>query len=122
MMTSESQLYRRTLIGIRITPFTVPKLFKIAGWNVFDAGHVDTLPPEERQRNLNYQIQRGDTEKILVRLYLDDSKTKIRKLKFHYVSRYTDYELAYFVTMALTKKLRNKIQLTEDTDISRHEF
>ena len=101
----ESTLLRKSLLGIRVTPFTCSPLFQINDWSVFDAGKVDILPIEERNRNLNYQIQRGEKEKILVRMFLTPDKSTILKTNYYYILSNSDTEQTFYMVHALINRI-----------------
>ena len=101
----ESALMRKSLLGIRVTPFDEAPVFKLNEWQIFNAGRVMILAPEDQVRNENYQIERGEREKILVRIFLSTDKTTIERTKFYYLIKNTDEEIALFLTLALLKKL-----------------
>lgn len=117
---SETSLLRKSLMGIRVTPFTCKPLFRINNWKVYDCGKVDLLPTEERNRNINYQIQRGDVEKILVRIFLSTDKTKILKTNYYFILTNTDIEHALYLTLWLQNKIG--IPLSNDHQLNRYGF
>jgi hypothetical protein len=114
------KLLRKTLLGIRISPFDQPPILKINNWKVYDAGKVDSLPPEERKLNFNYQIERGDSEKILIRIYLDSEGRKINKIKYYYIT--CDSELAYYLMMEFIKRLQPKYSLSKNHKVFEFPF
>lgn len=98
----ESQI-RGSLLGFRIKPFLSPPIFQLKNnWNVFDAGKLSILPPDDRRLNDNYQIER-EKEKILVRTFLKNNE--IVKVKYFYIKKNTDDEIAFLITMALLMRL-----------------
>ena len=116
----ESTLLRKSLLGIRVTPFTSKPLYKINNWKVYDVGYVEILPPEERHRNLNFQIQRGSLEKILVRIFLSPNKTTILKTNYYFILNNSDSELTRYVVLSLIKRIG--IQLCSDHQLNSFEF
>ena len=117
---NDSSLLRKSLLGIRITPFTSKPVFKINNWKVYDCGKVDLLPAEERNRNINFQIQRGDVEKILVRFFLSPDKTIILKTNYYFILTKTDTENALFLTLWLQNRIG--IPLSKDHQLNRYGF
>jgi hypothetical protein len=115
-----STLLRKSLLGIRVTPFTSPPLFRIANWEVYDAGKVDILPIEERNRNLNYQIQRGEKEKILVRMFLAPDKNTILKTNYYYILSNSDSEQSFYLVHALINRIG--IPLSDDHQLNCFDF
>lgn len=105
----ESSLLRKSLLGIRVTPFTTPPLFQILDWNVFDAGVVQLLPPDDRMRNKNFQIERGENEKILVRMFLSSDKSTIERTKYFYLLKNSDEECTLYIVLALLARVQYKI-------------
>lgn len=101
----ESVLLRKSLLGFRISPFDTPPLFRISDWEVFDAGKISLLPPDVRARNLNYQIQRNDKEKILVRIFLTPDKTTILKTNYYIILKNTDEEQSLYLVRSLQQQL-----------------
>ncbi len=96
---------RKALIGIRVKPFTEGPILEINDWKIYDAGRVTLLPPEDRLLNENYQIERGENEKILVRIFLSHDRATIEKTKYYYLIKNTDEESALFLSLALLKRL-----------------
>jgi hypothetical protein len=105
----ETSLLRKSLLGIRVTPFTTPPLFRIYNWNIYDAGTVQLLPPENRARNKNYQLERGENEKILVRIFLSDDKLTVERTKYFFLVKNTDEEISLYMVLGLLSKIDFKI-------------
>jgi hypothetical protein len=120
-MEGDSKLLKKIFFGIQVTPFDVEPLYKFTNnWLVFDAGKSTTLPPEERNNNENFQIQRDKKEKILVRVYL--SSGVIVRVKYYYIKRHTDCELSYLLTKGLISRLRDRFPAKEDYEMIRYAF
>jgi hypothetical protein len=107
-------LLRKSLLSIQVTPFGEEPLFKICDWNVFNAGAVQVIPPEDRARNKNYQIQRGENEKILVRIFLSTNKKIIEKTKIYFLRSNSDEELTLYISLALLAKLPYEISANHE--------
>lgn len=116
---SESTLLRKSIIGIRAIPFTTNPVFKINNWNVFYLGDVNLLPPEQRKLNLNYQIERNDNEKILVRIYLNTNKSQIIKTNTYNLNK-MDSESVLYLAWALIQRIG--IPISQDHKLTRIEF
>ena len=105
----ESALMRKSLLGIRVTPFEEEPVLNINEWKIFNAGRVMILAPEDQIKNENYQIERGACERILVRIFLANDKRTIERTKFYYLTKNTDDEIALFLTLALLNRLTYNI-------------
>jgi hypothetical protein len=105
----ESSLLRKSLLSIRSTPFTTPPLFRIHNWNVYDAGSVQLLPAEDRARNKNYQIEKSENEKILVRMFLSSDKSTVERTKYFYLLKNSDEECTLYIVLALLARVQYKI-------------
>jgi hypothetical protein len=117
---NESSLLRRCLLGIRVSPFREESIFDLqGGWKIFNAGKIDILSPEERKLNENFQIERSG-ERVLVRIFLKDEK--IDRVKYYFLIKYTDEELAFLITRALLIKLADKYPLSINHTISKYGF
>jgi hypothetical protein len=117
---SETTLLRKSILGIRVIPFTCEPLFKINNWNVFDAGRVNLLPPEERNLNINYQVERGAIEKILIRIFLTPDKSAIRKANYYFILNNTDSEQTHYLALSVVKRMR--IPMSHNFQLNRFGF
>lgn len=115
----ETTILRKSLVGIRVTPFTTLPEFQINDWNVFNAGEVNLLPPVERKLNLNFQIERSDDEKILVRIFLSPEKTQIIKTNT-YCFKKMDNESVLYLAWSLIKRIG--IPVCQEHKLNHYEF
>jgi hypothetical protein len=113
-MSETSGLMRRVLLSIRTTPFECKPKWIVGKWKIYDAGRVKDLPVEDQIRNLNFQIQRNDLEKILVRIFLNSDRV-IVKTKYYYI--HTDEELAFYLTRVVINKLKKEYLISHKHEL-----
>ena len=96
---------QKVLLGFHFGPRKLTLVGKIHRFSVYDAGKIDVLPPENRSRNINFQIEGNNTEKLVIRVFYH-RKYQIKKVLFYYLKDFDNETVAYIVKEQLKRLLK----------------
>ena len=100
---------KQVLIGIQLNSYKDKPLFEFDSWKVFVIPSIKLIAGHQYHRN--YQINRHETEKIVVRTWLTKNM-EISKIRFYYLKG-TDPELASYLVQILIKRISDTYPLAE---------
>lgn len=100
---------KEVLIGIQLNPYKSRPIFEFDRWKAFSIAPIKIIVDHAYHRN--YQINGLNTEKIVVRTWLDRNM-KIYRIRFYYLKS-TDPELAGYLVQILIKRISVKYPLAE---------
>lgn len=109
MLEETTEDIKQVLIGIQLNPYNTKPIFEFDRWGVYAIPANKIIVDNHYHRN--YQINRNDTEKIVIRTWLNRN-LEITKIRYYYLKT-KDAELAGYLVKILIKRISSKYPISE---------